>query len=610
MGESGISSWLNVGESDSDMEDIRDVCSYFYHLDHFQRSQKGAKIISMPFSVVDHIWAFAISALHSLGSGRAYISSPVEQQILKAKCALLSMVSYCVIWALCGNYGKLAVSACLVVNRNLYSAILLRKNFGELLLALFLGENFSITVVKPNNMEIGEKKGHKAKSESVTSSDQDDHEIDDDKSDDSIDLNTTASIWRRIDEVSTSSKSIRTKRSNRTSGSTKTHKTGRTTKRLEDIQEEPTSKDYQKATRGGLFSSFSGSVLSSFTMEGDDAVKTSNKGRSLPYGHGNSQSVISQPSGDSDDKNNAKKTTKSSEGRSQQNKSETSTAIREKKRKMVRFYKAIKRRIEGRKRHTEDDEEDSYDLHVISSLGDESSLGRHRSEPQPQAQPTNRRARELPVNSGRSAMSQTTKESTLTSMGRDYEDLVMDNSYIVSANPSYPDATTIGETTIASGRTSFENTTTVGGTAYSEKTSFEDTSAIGDTLYSDEAHTAADTTYAGDYTVDYTEAGSTNYAGEYTEAGSTTYAGDYTEAGTRTYAGDYTEAGTTTYAGDCTEAGNTTFAGDYTEAGNTTYAGERTETGMTNTYVGDDEGTETTPSYGKMSYLFGLDKYF
>jgi len=151
--EHDFASWLRGENQRKDMDDIRDVCSEYFHGDVScrRRSQTMALFLCAPILVLDQLTSSAAVMLFSLvliPARLAFgISSRVESffwGLAKSVGAIISALLYYSIWIMGNDIAKFCVVSILLVNQALYSSILCRMNALEFLLTVIFRGVFCV----------------------------------------------------------------------------------------------------------------------------------------------------------------------------------------------------------------------------------------------------------------------------------------------------------------------------------------------------------------------------------------------------------------------------------------------------------------------------------
>ncbi len=146
--EKDFTAWLIGGNtSRKEFEEIRDVCSGYFHGDDSRRSQTSSVLFCVPFLVIDQVAASTNMLLLSLVTypikRTGVFSQKTElffQGVAKSIGAVTAAVAYYTIWMLGGQSLKIGTIVALLVNQALYTSILFRMGLVEFLcLQLFRG---------------------------------------------------------------------------------------------------------------------------------------------------------------------------------------------------------------------------------------------------------------------------------------------------------------------------------------------------------------------------------------------------------------------------------------------------------------------------------------
>lgn len=160
--ERGFSSWLREGDSSRrDFDEIRNVCSQYFHGDDSPRSQTITVLMCSPVMVIDQVAAstcilFFLTILYPIKQ-TVGVSSRTDlfiQGVAKSIGAVMGAVTYYIIWMLGGFIVKFCTVVVLLVNQSLYTSIFFRMGFCESMFLLFFRGIISISFGTSNNPSI------------------------------------------------------------------------------------------------------------------------------------------------------------------------------------------------------------------------------------------------------------------------------------------------------------------------------------------------------------------------------------------------------------------------------------------------------------------------
>jgi hypothetical protein len=146
--EKDFKSWLVGGDSSrNDLEEIRNVCSEYFHGDESRRRQTIAVLLCAPVMVVDQLAASVSILLFSIliylikkTVGLSGDTSSFLRGVAKSVGAVLAAVAYYTIWMVGGPIAKFGAVVALLINQGLYTSILFRMGFVEFIfMQLFRG---------------------------------------------------------------------------------------------------------------------------------------------------------------------------------------------------------------------------------------------------------------------------------------------------------------------------------------------------------------------------------------------------------------------------------------------------------------------------------------
>ena len=229
--ERDFASWLRGENHRKDMDDIRDVCSEYFHGDVScrRRSQTMTLFFCAPILVLDQLTSSAAVVLFSLlliPARLVYgISSRVESffwGLAKSVGAIISALLYYSIWIMGNDIAKFCVVSFLLVNQALYSSILCRMNALEFLVTVIFRGVFCVILTDQKSsdetMRVDVEPGN-ADTELVTNELNDDEEQNNDQSImASLEIDdTTTKVGERVIAVGQKSESGSTKASSTSS---------------------------------------------------------------------------------------------------------------------------------------------------------------------------------------------------------------------------------------------------------------------------------------------------------------------------------------------------------------------------------------------------------
>lgn len=154
--EDDFASWLQGNSQRKDMEEIRNVCSEYYHGDTNRRSQTCALLFCAPLLAIDQLTSslsvvilslFLIPLRMTVG-----VSANVDSflwGLAKSIGAVMSALAYYAVWMLGNDVAKYCVVGMLLLNQALYTAILCKMDAVEFLTTLILRGAVSMTFVPP-----------------------------------------------------------------------------------------------------------------------------------------------------------------------------------------------------------------------------------------------------------------------------------------------------------------------------------------------------------------------------------------------------------------------------------------------------------------------------
>ena len=169
--------WFRGENHRKDMDDIRDVCSEYFHGDSSfrRRNQTLALFLCSPIWALDQLTSSAAMVLFSpiliparLTFGISWRMESFFWGLAKSVGAIISALLYYSIWIMGNDVAKFCVVAILVVNQALYSSILCRMSASEFLVTVIFRGIFSVTLMDRKGTDEGMKYDVEADNELAT----------------------------------------------------------------------------------------------------------------------------------------------------------------------------------------------------------------------------------------------------------------------------------------------------------------------------------------------------------------------------------------------------------------------------------------------------------